>query len=87
MIASAQARYSTDFHKDLKKITVPTLIIHGDSDQSAPVAFTGRKAAQLIPHVRYIEYKNEGHYLPFECPERVAQDLLSFLKSLPGIEC
>ncbi|AMB88063.1 arylesterase [Pseudomonas agarici] len=87
VIDSAEAWYSTDFHEDLKKFSVPTLIIHGDSDQSAPVAVTGRKAAQLIPHARYVEYKNEGHYLPFECRERVTEDLLAFLKSLPGTEC
>lgn len=83
IIASAEAWYATDFRADLKSIRVPTLIIHGDSDQSAPVETTGRVAAGIVPQVHYIEYPGAGHYFPFEQKQQLMQDLLLFLHALP----
>ena len=48
---------TTDFRGELAKITVPTLIIHGDRDASAPLELTGRPTAQLIPGARLKVYE------------------------------
>jgi non-heme chloroperoxidase len=39
----------TDFRPELRRISVPTLLIHGDSDTSTPIETTARKTAPLIP--------------------------------------
>ncbi len=78
--ATARAWYATDFHADLKAIDVPTLILHGAADQSAPAEITGRKAHALIATSRYVEYPDIGHYLPQEAKERLSDDLLTFLE-------
>lgn len=86
IISSAESWYSTNFREDLQSIDIPTLIIHGSADQSAPVEITGRESARLIKHAQYIEYESDGHYLPFENRNRLVNDLLSFLSSMPAQE-
>ncbi len=77
--ACAQAWYATDFRQDLAGIKVPTLILHGARDDSAPAATTGRLAAQMIGHSQYLEYPEAGHYLLIEQKDAVLRDLLAFL--------
>jgi pimeloyl-ACP methyl ester carboxylesterase len=43
---------STDFRPELARIGLPTLVIHGDKDSSAPLDLTGRRTAHLIPDAR-----------------------------------
>jgi non-heme chloroperoxidase len=43
---------ATDFRKDILKIDVPTLIIHGDADKTVPIS-AGNRTAALIPHAQY----------------------------------
>jgi non-heme chloroperoxidase len=71
----------TDFREDLKKITVPTLVIHGDHDTSTRLDVTGRKTAQLIAGSRLIVYENAAHALPVTHIDRLNADLLAFAKS------
>lgn len=78
--ATARAWYETDFHADLAAIDVPTLILHGAADQSAPAELTGRKAHAMVTSSRYVEYPGVGHYLPYEAKDRLTDDLLAFLK-------
>src|SRR6202521_2222257 len=52
---------STDFRKELPGITVPTLIIHGDKDVSAPIDMTGRPTAALIPKAQFRVYDVASH--------------------------
>lgn len=79
VLATARAWYETDFHADLATIDVPTLILHGDADQSALPAVTGRKTHALVAGSQYLEYPGIGHYLPFEAKQRLLNDLLAFL--------
>ena len=53
----------TDFRDDLKKIKIPTLIIHGDADNIVPIMVSGNKTAELIPHAKFKVYKNAPHGL------------------------
>jgi len=71
----------TDFRPDLRTITVPTLIIHGDSDTSTPLDFTGRRTARLIAGSQLKVYEGAAHGLPITHMERLNADLLDFVKS------
>jgi len=70
---------ATDFRKDLAKITVPTLIIHGTSDATVPIDVSGRRSAKLVAHAQFIEYDGEAHGLNATAPDKLNADLLSFL--------
>src|SRR5262249_20934276 len=50
LIECNRAMTETDFRAEMRKITVPSLIVHGDADQSAPLLLTGKKSAELIPN-------------------------------------
>jgi non-heme chloroperoxidase len=71
----------TDYRAELAKIQLPTLIVQGDKDLSAPLDLTGRKTAQLIPRSRLIVYEGAPHGLMFTHRERLNSDLLAFVKS------
>jgi pimeloyl-ACP methyl ester carboxylesterase len=71
----------TDFRGDLAAFRVPTLIIHGTSDNTVPIDPSGRAAAAAISHGRYIEYSGAPHGLNVTEKERFTQDLLDFVKS------
>jgi len=72
---------STDFRAELPKITVPTLLIHGDKDVSAPLDLTGRPTARLIPRARLEVYEGAPHGLFLTHMERLTRDILAFAKS------
>ncbi len=71
----------TDFRPELRTITVPTLLIHGDIDTSAPLELTGRRTASLIPGSRLEVYEGAAHGLPITHMERLNRDLLSYVTS------
>jgi len=70
---------ATDFRKELRKISVPTLIIQGDKDASAPIDMTGRPTATLIPHAQLKVYEGAPHGLFLTHKDRLNADLLSFI--------
>jgi non-heme chloroperoxidase len=70
----------TDFTEDLKKMTVPTLVIHGDDDQIVPLATTARRAVELLPQGRLSVYEGAGHGLPSTHKEQLNAELLAFLR-------
>ena len=49
LIDCNRAVAGTDFRGELRKVTVPTLVIHGDSDQSAPLDLTGEEDRAADP--------------------------------------
>ena len=69
----------TDFRKDVIKINVPTLIIHGDADKIVPIGIAGDKTAQLLPKAKYIVYENAPHGLFITDKDRLNADLISFI--------
>jgi non-heme chloroperoxidase len=71
----------TDFSEDLKKMSIPTLVIHGDDDQIVPIDATARRAAALLPQGRLVVYEGAPHGLPSTHKDRLNQDLLDFLRS------
>lgn len=68
----------TDFRTELKKFPVPTLVIHGTADVSAPLDFTGRKTAALIPGAQLKVYEGAPHGLMFTHADRLNADLIEF---------
>lgn len=71
----------TDFRADLKAFDIPTLVIHGTSDETVPIDPSGRAAAGGIAGARLIEYEGEPHGLFATAPDRLNRDLLAFLGS------
>jgi non-heme chloroperoxidase len=70
----------TDFTEDLKKIDVPTLIIHGDADQIVPFADSAPLTAKLVRGSRLAVYEGAPHGLCTTLKDRVNADLLAFAK-------
>lgn len=81
VIDCARALAETDFRADLPRIGVPTLIVHGDADRSAPLALTARPSAALIPGARLVVVEGAPHGLPVTHVERLNAELLGFLRA------
>ncbi|MNL58580.1 Non-heme chloroperoxidase [compost metagenome] len=71
----------TDFTEDLKKINVPTLLIHGDDDQIVPIDASARMSEKLIPNAKLKVYKGGCHGLAQIQQDEFNEDLLNFIKS------
>lgn len=67
-----------DFEAELRAVTVPTLVLHGDNDQVNPPERTGKKAAELIPGATLRIYEGGAHGLPITHRERLSRDILAF---------
>ncbi len=87
MIGSAKAHYDgivafsqTDFTEDLKKITVPVLVMHGDDDQIVPYADSGPLSAKLLKNGTLKTYKGYPHGMPTTHADVINADLLAFIR-------
>ena len=78
MLECNRIQLTTDFRAELARIELPTLVIHGDRDASAPLELTGRPTAQLIPGARLQVYEGAPHGLYYTHQERLNRDLASF---------
>jgi non-heme chloroperoxidase len=88
MMGGAKAHYDgivafsqTDFTEDLKKITIPVLVMHSEDDQIVPYVAAGPKSAKLLKNGTLITYKDFPHGMPTTQAERINADLLTFFKS------
>ena len=71
----------TDFTADLKKIDVPTLIIHGDDDQNVPIADSALLSSKLIKKATLKVYPRAPHGLMVTQKDQLNNDLLAFIQS------
>jgi non-heme chloroperoxidase len=71
----------TDFTEDLKKITVPVLVMHGDDDQVVPYADSAPLAAKLLKNSTLKTYKGFPHGMPSTQAETIKADLLEFFRA------
>jgi len=71
----------TDLTRDLKEISVPTLIVHGDDDQIVPIADSAMLSSKLVPNATLKVYPGAPHGLTATHKERFNEDLLTFLRS------
>ena len=88
MMGGAKAHYDgivafsqTDFTGDLKKITVPVLVMHGDDDQIVPYADSGPLSAKLLKEGELKTYKGFPHGMPTTEADTINKDLLSFIRA------
>jgi non-heme chloroperoxidase len=70
----------TDFTEDLKKITVPVLVMHSEDDQIVPYADAGPLSAKLLKNGTLKTYKGFPHGMPTTEAPTINADLLAFLK-------
>jgi len=70
----------TDFTEDLKKIDVPTLVIHGDDDQIVPIAVGGLRSAKMIQGATLKVFKGAPHGLMTTHKDQFNTDLLEFAR-------
>jgi non-heme chloroperoxidase len=75
-----QAFSETDFTEDLKKIDVPTLVMHGDDDQIVPIADSALLSSKLIKNAKLKIYKGAPHGLCTTLKDQVNEDLLTFIE-------
>ena len=69
----------TDFRNDVLSINVPTLIIHGEADQTVPIKASAQQSARLIPNAILKVYPGAPHGLWFTEKDKLNQDLLDFI--------
>jgi non-heme chloroperoxidase len=78
-IACVKAFAQTDFRPDMNAFKVPTLIIHGDADQTVPIEASARRTVKLIEGARLIEYAGAAHGLFYSEKDRLNGDLMAFM--------
>jgi non-heme chloroperoxidase len=71
----------TDFTEDLKTISVPTLVMHGDDDQIVPYADSGPLSAKLLKHATLKTYAGFPHGMPTTNADVINADLLAFIEA------
>lgn len=75
-----QAFSETDFTEDLKKVDVPTLVLHGDDDQIVPIKNSSILSSKIIPNARLKIYKGAPHGLCSTHKDQINADLLAFIQ-------
>jgi non-heme chloroperoxidase len=68
-----------DFREDLKRIDVPTLVLHGDADRIVPIAASGARTANLVAGARLVTLKDGPHCISWTHAEEVNSELANFL--------
>ncbi len=88
MMGGAKAHYDgivafsqTDFTEDLKKITIPVLVMHSEDDQIVPYAASGPRSAELLKNGVLKTYQDLPHGMPTTHADVINADLLDFLQS------
>ena len=78
--ACVKAFSETDFTEDLRSLTMPVLVIHGDDDQIVPIDITGRMSARIAPNATLKIYPGGAHGLTDTAREQLGADLLEFAR-------
>jgi non-heme chloroperoxidase len=88
MTGGAKAHYDgiaafseTDFTEDLREVTVPALVMHGDDDQIVPYADSGPLSVKLLKNGTLKTYSGFPHGMPTTQADTINADLLAFLQS------
>jgi non-heme chloroperoxidase len=76
-----KAQSETDTTEDLRKINVPTLILHGEQDQLVPIADTAMLTAKIIKKATLKVYPDAPHGMTVTFADKINQDLLAFRRS------
>ena len=76
---------TTDFREDIKKINVPTLIIHGTDDKTVPIEVSSDRTADMLPQAKYIKYDGAPHGLFYTEKEKLNNDIFWFVNEYQSI--
>ncbi|MEJ6788246.1 alpha/beta hydrolase [Brevundimonas sp. BR2-1] len=71
----------TDFTEDLKKIDIPTLVMHGDDDQIVPIDDSARISSTLLPQGTLKVYPGLPHGMATTHADQINADLLAFIRA------
>lgn len=71
----------TDLTEDLKRIDVPTLVLHGDDDQIVPIADSALLSSKIVKDAKLVVYEGAPHGMCTTLKDRVNDELLAFIKS------
>jgi pimeloyl-ACP methyl ester carboxylesterase len=71
---------TTDFRDDLQKLTVPTLVLHGDADGIVPLEGSGLRTHRAVPHSKLVTVPGAPHGLNTSHPRQFNDALLAFLR-------
>lgn len=71
--------WGTDFRNDLRKIDIPTLVIHGDDDRIIPFSASGKRIPECVKGAKLIVVEGGPHGLHWTHAERVNRELLDFI--------
>lgn len=82
-LASMDSFSTTDFREDLKRLTVPTLVIHGDADAIVPIEGSGLRTHFAVPHSQLVRVAGAPHGLNVSHAKQFNDALLSFLRANP----
>jgi non-heme chloroperoxidase len=87
MVGGVKAHYDcikafseTDFTEDLKKIDVPTLVLHGDDDQIVPIGASALMSAKIVKNAKLKVYPGFPHGMPTTHADQINDDLLAFFR-------
>ena len=70
----------TDLTEDLKRIDIPTLVIHGDDDQIVPIAASALLSSKILPQGRLSIYEGGSHGIVTTHKDRLTEELLAFIQ-------
>jgi pimeloyl-ACP methyl ester carboxylesterase len=82
-LACMDAFDTTDFREDLKKVSVPTLVIHGDADAVVPIEGSGLRTHRAVAHSQLVRVSGAPHGLNVSHALAFNEALLSFLRAHP----
>jgi non-heme chloroperoxidase len=87
MLGSHKSQYDTikafsetDFTEDLKKIDIPTLVLHGDDDQIVPIVAAGLLSSKIVKNATLKVYPGFPHGMCTTHADEINADLLAFIK-------
>lgn len=80
-LACMDAFSTTDFREDLKKVTVPTLVIHGEADAIVPIEGSGQRTHRAVPHSKLVSLSGAPHGLNVSHSQVFNDALLSFVRA------
>ena len=83
LLKTPQLNTNVNMAGELQKIQVPTLVLQGDQDASAPIQLTGRKTADLLSDAALRVYPGAGHGLYASDHQGVNADILRFIRGTP----
>ena len=81
LLETLKLNTNVNMTEELRKVRVPTLIVHGDQDASAPLDLTGRKTAAIVDGAELIVYPGAGHGLYASDHQALNADLSEFIKN------